>query len=335
MSKTVKHRSNKSRLILLCLTLAAVFLLSLLLGRYPKPGFTPISVLRADPLALKIFLTLRLPRCTAAMLLGMALGCGGLIFQLIFSNPLVEPGFLGISQGAAFGAGLSIILGGQALIWMQISAAAAGLTGLALTYILAHRLRFGGWLLRLILAGIAVSALFSAGLGLVKTLADPLTQLPEMTFWLLGGLSGVTPSHLKAAIPGVVIPLTILIALRWRINILSTGDQTAFSLGLSPAKGRLLILFLAVIPVTTMISISGIVQWVGLIVPHLSRKLFGADASASLPGAIVIGGLFGLICDDFARLLFSGEIPLGILTAFLGVILFIIILTRPDTEQTC
>jgi iron complex transport system permease protein len=327
-------KNSRRRLILLSLGLAGMFLLSLLLGRYPSPGLTPISTLRDDPLALRIFLSLRLPRCTAALLLGMALGCGGLIFQLIFSNPLVEPGFLGISQGAAFGASLSILLGGQALIWMQFSAAAAGLAGLCLTYFLARKIRFGGWLLRLILAGIAVSALFSAGLGLIKSLADPLTQLPEMTFWLLGGLSGITPDHMWAAIPGVVIPLTILTALRWRINILSVGDQTAFSLGMNPTLGRLLVLTLAVIPVTTMISISGIVQWVGLIVPHLSRKLFGADASASLPGAILIGGMFGLICDDLARLLLSGEIPLGILTAILGVLLFILILTRPETEQT-
>ena len=332
MSNGKKARGG---LLILASALAAIYIISLLLGRYPSPGFTSPAVLAEDPMARMIFLQIRLPRCTAAMLLGMALGCGGLIFQLIFANPLVEPGFLGISQGAAFGAGLAILLGGQALLWIQLGAGAAGLAGLGLTYLLAHRLRFGGWLLRLILAGIAVSALFSAGLGLIKTLADPLTQLPELTFWLLGGLSGITARQLLAALPSVIIPIMLLTALRWRINILSARDQSAFALGMNPKAGRLIVLCLAVIPVTAMIALSGIVQWIGLIVPHISRRIFGADASFSLPGAILIGGIFGLVCDDIARLLLPGEIPLGILTALLGVILFIIILTRPDMEQTC
>lgn len=328
-------KNPRRRLALLAAGLIIVFAVSLLLGRYPAPGLTPLPELRTNPLALKIFLNLRLPRCTAALLLGMALGGGGLIFQLIFANPLVEPGFLGISQGAAFGAGIAILLGGQALIAVQAGAAAAGLAGLGLTYLLAHRLRFGGWLLRLLLAGIAVSALFSAGLGLIKTIADPLTELPELTFWLLGGLSGTKADMLKTALPGVLIPTVILYLLRWRINILSARDQSAFSLGINPRAGRIIVLCLAVIPVTTMIAQAGIVQWVGLIVPHLSRKLFGADARYSYPGALLIGGTFGLVCDDAARILLPGEIPLGILTALLGVLLFIIILTRPDTEQTC
>ena len=335
--KTMMYSEKRSRLNLLILTvvLIAVWLFSLLLGRYPEPGITSPGTLRSDSMARAILLSIRLPRCSAAMLLGMALGCGGLIFQLIFANPLVEPGFLGISQGAAFGAGLAILLGGQALLWIQLSAGTFGLLGLGLTYILAHRLRFGGWLLRLILAGIAVSALFSSGLGMIKAAADPLTQLPELTFWLLGGLSGITGRQIITALPTVLLPIAVLYALRWKINILSARDQTAFSLGVSPGTGRLIVLSLAVIPVTTMIALSGIVQWVGLIVPHLSRKMFGADASRSLPGAILMGGIFGLLCDDLARLLLSGEIPLGILTALLGVILFVIILTRPDTEQTC
>ncbi len=323
------------RLFLLSGCLIAVYIISLLTGRYPAPGFTNPALISEDPMTGMILSQIRLPRCTAAMLLGMALGCGGLIFQLIFSNPLVEPGLLGISQGASFGAGISILLGGQALVWIQFGAAAAGIAGLALTYLLAHRLRFGGWLLRLVLAGIAVSALFSAGLGLIKTLADPLTQLPELTFWLLGGLSGVTVRQLAYAIPAVIVPTALLFLLRWRINILASPEQTAFSMGMNPKTGRLLVLFLAVIPVTAMIALSGIVQWIGLIVPHLSRKIFGADASSSLPGAILIGGIFGLICDDLARVILPGEIPLGILTAIIGVILFIIILTRPETEQTC
>lgn len=309
-----------------------VFIVSLMLGRYPSLGITSPRTLLNDKLAGLIFLQIRLPRCTAALMLGMALGCGGIIFQLIFANPLVEPGFLGISQGAAFGAGVSILLGGQSLLWMQLGAATAGLTGLGFTFLIANRLKIGDWLLRLILAGISVSAFFSAGLGFIKAAADPLTQLPELTFWLLGGLSGITARQIITVIPLVFTPILVLLTLRWRINILSSREQSAFSLGMNPKIGRLIVLTLAVIPVTTMIALSGIVQWIGLIVPQISRKIFGADARTSLPGAILIGGIFGLVCDDLARLILPGEIPLGILTALLGVVLFIIILTRPDTK---
>ncbi|MDC7228495.1 MAG: iron ABC transporter permease [Spirochaetales bacterium] len=332
----MNNRKNAGlRLLLLAAALLILYAVSLLLGRYPTPGLTSPAVLRGDRMAQLILTSIRLPRCTAAVLLGAALGCGGLVFQLIFANPLVEPGFLGISQGAAFGAGLAILLGGQALLQIQLFAAAAALAGLALSYFLAQRLRFGGWLLRLLLAGIAVSALFSAGLGFIKTVADPLTQLPELSYWMLGGLSGITAQQLLKALPAIVLPMLILFTLRWRINILSARDQSAYSMGLNPKAGRLLILCLAVIPVAAVTALSGIVMWVGLIVPHLARKLFGADASRSLPGAILIGGIFGLVCDNAARLLFPGEIPLGIMTALLGVTLFIIILTRPETEQTC
>ncbi len=324
--------SPRTGLFLLSAGLILIFALSLLLGRYPGPGINSISTLKTDPMALKIFLSIRLPRCTAAVLLGTALGCGGFIFQLIFSNPLVEPGFLGVSQGAAFGAGLAILLGGHAMLWIQASAAVFGLAGLVLSYLIAHKLRFGGWLLRLILAGIAVSALFSSGLGLIKTLADPLTQLPELTFWLLGGLSGITSKQILTVLPLVVIPIIILLLFRWRMNVFSAADQTAYSLGINPKTGRPAVLFLAVIPVTAMISLAGIVQWAGLIVPHLSRRLFGADARYALPGSALAGGIFGLLCDDIARVLLPGEIPLGILTALIGVLLFILIMTRPETE---
>ncbi len=324
--------SGRTGLVLLSAGLLLIFAFSLLLGRYPNPGINSISTLKNDPMALKIFVSIRLPRCTAAVLLGAALGCGGFVFQLIFSNPLVEPGFLGVSQGAAFGAGLAILLGGQAMLWTQASAAVFGLTGLVLSYLIAHKLRFGGWLLRLILAGIAVSALFSAGLGLIKTLADPLTQLPELTFWLLGGLSGITSKQVITVLPLVIIPMTVLILFRWRINIFAASDQTAYSLGINPKTGRAAVLLLAVIPVTAMISLSGIVQWAGLIVPHLSRRIFGADARYALPGAALAGGIFGLLCDDISRALLPGEIPLGILTALIGVLLFILIMTRPETE---
>lgn len=194
--------------------------------------------------------------------------------------------------------------------------------GLGLSYGVARRVRFGGWVLRLLLAGIAVSALFSAGLGLLKYLADPLSQLPEITFWLLGGLWGVTWERLASVLLLVLAGLLVMYRMRWRLNLLSLGDETAHSLGISPAQERVLVITAATAASAAMISIAGMVGWIGLIVPHIARRLFGADARFALPGALLIGGSFTMLCDDLARTLLPGEIPLGIITSLLGAALF-------------
>jgi len=317
----------KRPLALLAIALLLVFLLSAMLGRYPAPGFLTFDRLASDDLAQRLLFNLRLPRLVTALLLGMTLSAAGMVFQLLFSNPLVEPGFLGVSQGAAFGAAFSIVLlGGSALV-TQSSAALFALGGLFLSYLLARRLRYGGWVLRLVLAGIAVSAFFSAGLGLLKYLADPLTQLPEITFWLLGGLASLTWSKLLSILPAVLIGLTVLILYRWRLNILALDEQTAFSLGVAAGRERLLLVFAAVLPTAALISVSGMVGWVGLIIPHIARRLFRADARTSLPAAILLGGIFTMLCDDLARTLLAGEIPLGILTSLFGALIFIALLS--------
>lgn len=317
----------KRPLTLLALALLAVFLLSALIGRYPAPGFLTFDRLAGDDLAQRLVFNLRLPRLITALLLGMTLAAAGMVFQLLFSNPLVEPGFLGVSQGAAFGAAFSIVfLSGSAIV-TQTSAAAFALAGLAFSYLLARRLRYGGWVLRLVLAGIAVSAFFSAGLGLLKYLADPLTQLPEITFWLLGGLASLTWNKLLAILPAVLIGLTVIFLYRWRLNILALDEQTAFSLGIPAGRERLLLIFAAVLPTAALISVSGMVGWVGLIIPHIARRLFRADARYSLPAAILLGGIFTMLCDDLARTLLAGEIPLGILTSLFGALIFLALMT--------
>jgi iron complex transport system permease protein len=317
---------------LLALALVVIFCLSALLGRYPAPGFMPLERIASDELAQRLLFNLRLPRLITALLLGMTLSAAGMVFQLLFSNPLVEPGFLGVSQGAAFGAALAIVfLGGAALV-TQSSAALFALAGLGISYLLAHRLRYGGWILRLVLAGIAVSAFFSAGLGLLKYLADPLTQLPEITFWLLGGLASVTWSKLLSVLPMVLIGLAVMLLFRWRLNILALNEQTAFSLGIPAGRERLLLIFAAVLPTAALISISGIVAWVGLIIPHIARRLFGSDTRASLPAAMLLGGIFTMLCDDLARALFPGEVPLGILTSLTGALIFLALMSLPESK---
>ncbi|MGC9335709.1 MAG: FecCD family ABC transporter permease, partial [Anaerolineae bacterium] len=195
------------------LLLGLVFLLvlgaSVLFGRYPEPGLISPATLAEDPMARRLLLHLRLPRVLSACLLGVTLAAAGSVLQMIFRNPLVEPGFLGVSQGAAFGAAFSIIyLSGMPLVRQGMATVCACL-GLALSYLLARHARYGGWILRLVLSGIAVSALFSAGVGVLKYLADPLTELPDIVFWMLGGLWGVTWADMLYMLPMVVAGLVV------------------------------------------------------------------------------------------------------------------------------
>ena len=280
-----------------------------------------------DVLAQRLMFNLRLPRILTAILAGMTLSSAGYVFQMLFGNPLVEPGFLGVSQGSAFGAALAIVFLSNAAWLVQSLAAFFGILGLGLTYFMAHRVRYGGWVLCLVLAGIAISALFSSGVGILKYFADPLKQLPEITFWLLGGLYSITWTRFLSILPAVVISLIILYRMRWRLNVLSLSDETAFSLGAAPQRERLLLLIASVIATAAIISVAGMVSWVGLIMPHIARRLFGADARYSLIGSMILGAGFMLICDNLARTLIAGEIPLGILTSLIGAIGFMYLMT--------
>lgn len=331
MSKSTTGYPSGSKILLL---LVGILLLtagiSLLAGRYPSVKILSPADIAGDELAYRLVMNLRFPRILTAILLGMSLSAAGLVFQMIFGNPLVEPGFLGVSQGASFGAAFAIIYLGNKTLTIQTSATLFAIAGLAFSYMLAHRLRYGGWVLRLVLAGIAVSALFSSGVGLLKYMADPLSQLPEITFWLLGGLSSLTWGQFLSIFPIVSLSLIVLLLLRWRLNLLSLSDAAAYSMGISPKLERGILLGAAVLATAAVISVSGMVTWVGLIVPHMARRIFGADARLTLPASLLIGGIFTLLCDDLARILLPGEIPLGVVTSLLGALSFIILLSLPS-----
>jgi iron complex transport system permease protein len=328
-----KVRSGSRTLIILACILLMAAGLSLLLGRYPSVQISTPAAIAGDEMATKLVMNLRFPRMLIAILLGMSLSAAGLVFQMIFGNPLVEPGFLGVTQGASFGAAFAIIFLGNTAWLVQSSATVFAIAGLGISYYLAHRLRYGGWVLRLVLAGIAVSALFYSGVGLLKYMADPLSQLPEITFWMLGGLSSSTWKQFFSILPAVSLSLIILILLRWRLNLLSLSDAAAFSMGASPKVERGLLLGAAVLATASVISVSGMVTWVGLIVPHVARRLFGADSRMTLPATLLVGGLFTLLCDDLARILLPGEIPLGIITSLLGALSFIFLLSMAGVRS--
>ncbi|MGB7294653.1 MAG: iron ABC transporter permease [Candidatus Aminicenantales bacterium] len=315
------------RLWLIAAAVVVCLVLSALIGRYPGPFLTPLSALTDNELARNLLVQLRLPRILMAFLLGMVLSASGAVFQMIFRNPLVDSGFLGVSPGAAFGASLGIVYFGGTALGVQATAAAFAFLGLAASYAIARRIRWGDWVFRLILAGISIGALYSAGSGVLKYLADPHKQLPDITFWLLGGLWSSTWPDLWQVLPVAALGLAIMLLMRWRLNLLAMRDETAFSLGLRPGRERLVLLSAAVAATAVLVCKAGQVTWVGLIVPHIARRLVGSDARRMVPASIFIGGIFVLVCDDLARVALSGEIPLGILTSLFGTVVFIALLS--------
>lgn len=322
----MREGTRRRSFVPLALLFVGLFAVSLLLGRYPEAGFVAPQRLFADPMGARVFRFLRLPRVITASFLGASLAGAGCAFQMLFRNPLVEPGFLGVTQGAAFGAAGAILFLPGVPGAVQMSAIVFAVAGLALSFSVARRLKFGGWVIRMVISGIAVSALFAAGVGILKYTADPLAELPELTFWMLGGLQGVTWSEtlgmLVVSVPGLVL----LYAYRWRLNLLSLDDLTAFSLGASPARQRMLLLLAASLATAGVTAVAGIVGWVGLLVPHLARRFYGAEGSRVMPVSMLMGAIMVLVCDDIARAALVYEFPLGILTSLFGAGLFLMLL---------
>lgn len=318
--------------VLLIISPILILGVSLFVGRYPRPIWMNPSLLTSDELARSLVFNLRMPRAITAMLLGMSLSAAGGVMQMLFRNPLVEPGFLGVSQGAGFGAALCIVFLTKNQLAIEGMATVFAVLGLVFSYFFARKMRYGGWLLRLVLAGIAVSAFFSAGLGILKYMADPNSQLQEIVFWLLGGLYSITWRSLLTILPVVIIGLIIIYLMRWRLNLLALEDETAFSLGVSVGRERTLLLAASVAVTAVVISVAGIVGWVGLIIPHIARRITGANAANFIPLSISLGGIFGLLCDTLARTMMAGEIPLGIITSLLGAMIFIFLMVKPNLK---
>ncbi|MET0743664.1 MAG: iron ABC transporter permease [Microvirga sp.] len=320
-------------LLLLCTGLAFV------VGRYPV---TPADVVRVlwsrlvrspsdVPGAVEaVILNIRGPRVAAAILIGCALATAGAAFQGVFRNPLVSPDLLGASSGAALGAVIGIYLS-LGVAGIQALSFAGGLAAVAAVTIIGHRLRGPDGVLTLVLIGIVVGALLGAGVGLVKTLADPYNQLPAITFWLLGSLSGVTAADLPPLLLPIAAGTLILIGLRWRMNVMSLSEDEARSLGLSTERLRLVLVFAATLVTAASVSASGIIGWVGLVVPHVARFLTGPGFPRLLPVSAILGASYLLLVDTLARTMAPVEIPLGVLTAVIGTPLFLALMRRSRT----
>jgi iron complex transport system permease protein len=313
---------------------AVLALLSFLIGPYPVSPGQVLAVWAqrlgladaAAPEALsRVVLEVRGPRIGAALLVGAALAAAGATYQNLFRNPLVSPGVLGVSAGAGCGAALGMLLN-VAGAGVHALAFAGGLIAVTLTLALGRAFE-RGTLLMLVVAGLVVSAFFQAGISLLKVVADPLHELPAITFWLLGGLHRVDAGTLAAALLPVGLSGALLYALRWQVHVLAAGDDEARTLGVDVPRLRLVLIAAATLMTAACVSIAGIVGWVGLLVPHLVRMWAGPGFAAVLPLSALVGGGFLLGVDNLARGA-GGEVPLGILTALIGAPLFALVLVR-------
>lgn len=273
-----------------------------------------------------VIFNIRLPRVLLSLLAGAGLSVAGASFQGLFSNPLATPDTLGVATGASFGAALGILLGCNMFL-TQVCALAMGMLAVAVVYAVS-RVRGGTNMVMIILGGMVVSSLFSALVSMIKYVADPQDVLPAITFWLMGSLSATNFQTLLLGAPFILAGTAMIFALRWRLNVLSLNEDEAHTLGVNVSLLRVLVILASTMITASVVSMCGLIGWVGLLIPHISRMLFGNDNRRVIPASIGLGAIFMLLIDTLARTVSASEIPVSILTAVIGAPVFIILLRK-------
>lgn len=319
--------------LILVLVLAGI--LALCVGRYwiPFPDVVKVLLSRVFPVSgswdantESVVMTLRLPRVAAAVLVGGSLALSGAVYQGVFQNPLVAPDLLGVSSGACIGAALAILFS-VGTFGVQAGAFIGGIIAVMITTAIPRVIKNNSNMM-LVLAGIIVTGLMNSIMGIIKYIADPETQLAEITYWQMGSIAKVLPNSLLMICPAVLISIVVLMAMRWRINVLSLGETEAKSLGITIKTTRLIVIVCATLLTACSVCICGTIGWVGLVVPHLGRLLVGPDNMKLLPVSFVVGGIFLLVVDTIARTLTSAELPLSILTGLIGAPFYFYLLKK-------
>ncbi|MDR1864974.1 MAG: iron ABC transporter permease [Bacteroidales bacterium] len=330
-----KHKTNSvpseaAILVLLLVILTATALASFSVGRYSIGIFDILRYVFSgtflDENVPVVITEVRMPRIIGAILAGGALSVSGAACQGLFRNPMVSPDILGVSSGAGFGAAIAILLS-MSLMWIQVSAFLAGILAVC-TALFVSRIIGSGHdrILMLVLSGMIVASLFSALISLMKYIADSDFKLPDITFWLMGSLSGVSMSDVRLALPVTLIAIVPLFLSSWKLNVLSFGEEEAKTLGVNTARLRTVIICCTSLLTASVVCITGMIGWVGLIVPHFARFITGPNHKILLPASFLIGSTFMLLVDDLARSISSLEIPLGIITALVGAPVFLALL---------
>ena len=348
---------GRRRLALLAAAFILVFLLSFVVGRYSVSVGKTVCILLDGLLRgmaalvnhfpfidvhwgltpfwtgaeAAVVLNVRLPRILAAALIGAALSVAGVSYQGMFRNPMVSPDLLGASTGAGFGAALALLLS-MNYFAVTCSAFLFGLAAVLLAYLISRRSRMD-MTLSMVLAGMMISSLFTSGTSLIKLLADTESQLPAITYWLMGSLTSVRGRDVRFAALPILLGLIPLLLLRWRINLLTLSEAEARSMGVDTRRLRFIVILCATLMTAASVSISGMIGWVGLVIPHFCRILFGYDYRRLLPASALLGGAFLMLVDDLARTMATSEIPLGILTSFVGAPVFLYLILSGGNDH--
>ncbi len=318
----------------LVVALILLVIASFIIGRYPV-GIAELVrfLLTGEDLTeggiLKtVVYHIRFPRIIAAIMAGAGLSAAGTAFQGLFRNPIASPDILGVASGAGFGAGLGILLSGEIAV-VQTLAFAFGLLSVGLVYV-AGRFVKSNSTLALILAGMAVGGVFNALLAMLKYVADPVDQLPSIVFWLMGSLASVDNRDIMFAAVPMTVGLAVLYSIRWRLNIMAMGEEEAMTLGLNTTRFRFITVVSATMVTASVVCVSGIIGWIGLVIPHICRMIVGPCHKKLLPVSALMGAVYLLFIDNIARSSASVEIPLGILTALVGAPVFLYLIATND-----
>lgn len=318
---------------LLAVLLAVVFFIALCAGRYSIRVTEVVRILASsvfdvtqtwDDKAYGVIFTLRLPRTIGAVLVGAALSLAGAAYQGVFKNPLVSPDLLGVSSGACVGAAIAILLGMNSL-GVQTLAFAVGIGAVTLTMLIPRLFRSSSMMM-LVLSGVIVRGMMDSVVGIIKYIADPETQLADITYWTLGSLVKVLSSDLFAIAPVIAAGCLMVLLLSWRINILSLGEQEARALGVHVGFVRGVVILCSTLLTASAVCVCGTIGWVGLVIPHLSRITIGQDNTKSIPVSLLMGAIFMVAIDTLARVLTSLELPLSILTGIIGAPFYFMVL---------
>ncbi|MGJ9563591.1 FecCD family ABC transporter permease [Actinotignum timonense] len=332
-ASTIARRRTAAFAVLLITTIALLGAMVVAMGMGQLSISAPdvVRILFSSPddvdrSALVAINQIRAPRVILAVVLGGCLAVSGAVLQSLFRNPLVSPDIVGVSSAAAFGGVLAILVGTSSFILMG-STFVFGLSAVVCVMLIG-RIRSHSATLTIVLAGVVVSAFFNAMVSLMTYVADPYSKLPSITFWLMGSLAAASWAKVTTIIIPVIIGLIVVVALRWRINVLSLGDEDARALGINPSAMRWVCIFAVALLTAASVAAAGIIGWVGLVIPHLVRLLVGHDNRVVIPESFLMGGMYLLIIDTIARNATSVEIPVGILTATIGAPVFIGLLIR-------
>jgi iron complex transport system permease protein len=333
--------SASRSLLILALFLAVSAVISFFMGRFSATPGQFLEILSAALAGRKpdvprdvemVFAYIRVPRVIVAVIAGAGLSAAGCAYQGVFRNPMVSPDILGATAGAGFGASLAILWGFNNL-GVQVAAFFGGLFAALLAYGVGSAVSSrGNTILPLVLSGIVVSALFRSGVSMIKTTADPFNKLPAITFWLLGSFSAVRVADIPRVLAPVILGVIPLILTGTSLSILSFGDEEAATLGINPPRLRFIVIICSTVITSAVVSIGGLIEWVGLVIPHLARMILGPNFRVLIPGSLLLGGAFLLLVDDLARSLLASEISLGILTSLLGAPFFLYLMFRQKLE---